>query len=113
MYCIPKTVRGCSEPLIWCSWCSLVQKRSAPDTPLITLPESSAGALVQRFREVVSENFKIASHHPQESVHQRTSGRISAIHQCLVWCTPVLHQSAPERAFERQSLTPCMHYPNT
>jgi len=70
-------------------------KRSAPDRLLKTHAKSLAGALVQRFREVLTANFKNSQGHPSESVHQRTSGRFLLKYQYLVWCTPFctrLHQ---------------------
>jgi hypothetical protein len=78
-------------------------KPSAPDTLLITLMESPAGALVQRFRQVLATNFKLtvgssfklSGQHPRKTVHQRTSGRFPTNYQYLGWCTPFctsLHQ---------------------
>src|SRR5262249_27430088 len=77
-------------------------KRSAPDRLLKAHVKSPAGALVQRFREVLTANFKNSEDDPSESVHQRTSGRFLLKYQYLVWCTPFctrehqLHQPASQ-----------------
>lgn len=75
-------------------------KPRAPDRSLIRLAESPAGALVQRFGEVLAGNFKLAEDHLRKTVHQRTSEQFSSNYQCPGWCTAKctsehqLHQGA-------------------